>query len=242
MPQIFAILEKKMIAAILTLCIVGCGTDTPICSENFCVVGEVFPKSDLQADQDSIDAPLTIDEQQFLDLLRAKPAVVAKIESADQVYDGDTIRDVKFLICKACDLESPFPGMIVEGGNVYHKVSVRINGMDTPEIRPIKSGRPEESIAREKELAYAARDYLRTLIRDATNIRIRNLDDDKYFGRVVADVTLEILGDYINVTERMIACGFAVPYDGGPKTMDWGTAPDPTCEIKMGTSEENDAE
>ena len=198
-------------------------------------MGEVFPKSDLQEDQDSIDAPLTIDEQQFLDLLRAKPAVVAKIESADQVYDGDTIRDVKFLICKACDLESPFPGMIVEGGNVYHKVSVRINGIDTPEIRPTRSGRTDESLARERELAYAARDYLRTLIREATNIRINNLDDDKYFGRVVADVALEILGDYIDVAERMIACGFAVPYDGGTKDMDWGTAPDPTCKIKTET-------
>ena len=112
---------------------------------------------------------------------------------------------------------------------------------------PLKSvlpnpGRTEESVAREKELAYAARDYLRTLLRNATNIRIRNLDDDKYFGRVVADVALEILGDYIDVAERMIACGFAVPYDGGTKAMDWGTAPDPTCEIKTETSEENDAE
>ena len=105
------------------------------------------------------------------------------------VYDGDTFK---------VDLEGVHP---LFGDNV----SIRINGIDTPEIR----GETDEVEA----LGRKARDFVETTLMGATQIELRNLQRGKYF-RILADV-------YVNgqlLADALKEKGFAKDYDGeGPK-------------------------
>ncbi|MEI0492029.1 thermonuclease family protein [Brachyspira intermedia] len=103
------------------------------------------------------------------------------------IYDGDTffvnIPDVHWLI----------------GSNI----SVRIRGIDTPEIR----GGTEET----KELARKSKEALIKLF-EGRKITLYNLNRDKYF-RILADVE----ADDIDVKDYMIKNNYAKPYNGGTK-------------------------
>ena len=104
-----------------------------------------------------------------------------------RIYDGDTffvnIPDVHWLI----------------GSNI----SVRIRGIDTPEIR----GGTEET----KELARKSKEALIKLF-EGRKITLYNLNRDKYF-RILADVE----ADDIDVKDYMIKNNYAKPYNGGTK-------------------------
>jgi micrococcal nuclease len=104
-------------------------------------------------------------------------------------YDGDT--------CYVLAPSLPEP---------LQKMSVRILGIDTPEIR----GECEE----EKKLAYEGREFANRMFREAEKIEFANLDWDKYGGRVLADVYL----DGKLYSDEIINAGLARPYDGGTKT------------------------
>ncbi|KKJ75469.1 hypothetical protein WH95_18650 [Kiloniella litopenaei] len=104
------------------------------------------------------------------------------------VYDGDTFK------AKA----HPWPGMSID-------VSVRVNGIDTPEIRGKCDG--------EKQAAIAARDYVREVL--GGSVILRNVKHGKYAGRVVADVYLT---DGRSLTELLIASGLGRTYDGGKRS------------------------
>lgn len=84
---------------------------------------------------------------------------------------------------------------------------VRLVGIDTPEIR----GKCE----REKEMARAAHEALRRLVqRDRSRVLLRDVDYDKYGGRVRARV---LLPDGTDVAETLIGAGHARPYSGGTR-------------------------
>jgi len=112
-------------------------------------------------------------------------AVVNEITS---IYDGDTFR---------CNINC-FPAIIGE------RISIRINGIDTPEIRG--------SSAREKELARKAKQFAVEKLRSAKKIELKNMKRGKYF-RILADVFV----DGKNLGEMLIKAGHAVAYDGGTK-------------------------
>ena len=104
-------------------------------------------------------------------------------------YDGDT--------CYVLAPSLPEP---------LQKMSVRILGIDTPEIRA--------ECEEEKKLAYEGREFANRMFKEAEKIEFANLDWDKYGGRVLADV-------YINgklYSDEIINAGLARPYDGGTKT------------------------
>ena len=103
-------------------------------------------------------------------------------------YDGDT--------CYVIAPTLPEP---------LQKMSVRILGIDTPEIR----GECKE----EKKLALEARALANKLFREAGTIEFGNLKWDKYGGRVLVDVYL----DGKNYKDEIINAGLARPYDGGTK-------------------------
>ena len=105
-----------------------------------------------------------------------------------KVYDGDTIT----IASKMPYPESPM-----------YRFSVRLNGIDTPEIKGKN--------ADEKEVAKKARDELSTLIMNKTVI-LKNVQSEKY-GRILAEVYLED----VCLNEWMIEKKFAVKYDGGTK-------------------------
>lgn len=105
-----------------------------------------------------------------------------------KVYDGDTIT----IASKMPYPESPL-----------YRFSVRLNGIDTPEIK----GKNED----EKEIAKKARNELSALIMNK-EITLKNVQSEKY-GRILAEV---YLGD-ICLNDWLIEKKFAVKYDGGTK-------------------------
>ena len=109
-----------------------------------------------------------------------------------QNYDGDTIR---------FDL----PGYPPIAGD---DIRVRVNGIDTPEI----NGKCEK----EKYDAQQARDMVADILKDADQIKLKNMERGKYF-RIAADVIV----DGENLADILIEAGMAVRYDGGKKTHKW---------------------
>ena len=58
---------------LLTLAtLLGCEAENPICTPNFCAVGEIFPRSELKPNQEFSEAP--IDDTQLVTLLGQTPA------------------------------------------------------------------------------------------------------------------------------------------------------------------------
>lgn len=105
-----------------------------------------------------------------------------------KVYDGDTITIVSRLPYE----DSP-----------YYKFSIRLAGIDTPEIK----GKSEQ----EKIKAVQARDELTALILNKC-VELKNIQTEKY-GRILADVYL----DNLHLNKWLIEQGHAVPYNGGTK-------------------------
>ena len=107
-------------------------------------------------------------------------------------YDGDTIT-------------FNLPGLHPIIGD---KISIRVNGIDTPEIR----GKCEK----EKYEAQQAKEMIADILKDAETIDLKNIERGKYF-RIVADVFV----DGESLADELIETGLAVAYDGGTKVKDW---------------------
>jgi endonuclease YncB( thermonuclease family) len=86
--------------------------------------------------------------------------------------------------------------------------NVRIRGIDTPELHSTCAG--------EKAMASDARDRLAKIAGDS--IRLANISQDKFGGRVDADVTN---ADDVDLKAAMLASGLAHPYDGRGARADW---------------------
>jgi micrococcal nuclease len=113
-----------------------------------------------------------------------------------EVTDGDTV------------------AILINVGKCIWKTSVRLRGIDTPEMKAGKDRLPEEKIAAQK-----ARAFLQSLIPPSTYQQICIKDRDKY-GRLLADI---ILSNGKNVSEVMVKNGYARVYDGTKKA-DWTLA------------------
>jgi len=105
-----------------------------------------------------------------------------------KVYDGDTFTVEAY----------PWPGLEA-------KASVRVNGVDTPEIR----GKCEA----EMQKAIEARDFVKSLILGEV-VFLENVKHGKYAGRVIADVKLDG-GD--NLADKIISRGLGREYHGGAR-------------------------
>jgi len=126
--------------------------------------------------------PKTVPKVPFQDKI-----IFARIE---EIYDGDTVK------------------IIVLFGDVPVRLSLRILGIDTPEIKHGEGRLPEEHVS-----AIKVRDYMRSLFpKSIAKICIR--DWDKYGGRVLGELFLET-GE--NVAEILIHGGWARPYRGEKK-------------------------
>lgn len=108
------------------------------------------------------------------------------------VYDGDTFK---------IDLQGVHP---IFGDDV----SVRVNGIDTPEI----TGQTDEVEA----LARKARDFVKAKLEGAAKIELRNPQRGKYF-RILADVYL----DGASLAETLKKEGLAKAYDGQGAKPTW---------------------
>ena len=107
-------------------------------------------------------------------------------------YDGDTF---------TVDL----PGLPPLFGK---EIPVRINGIDTPEIKG--------HCAREVRLAGEAKAIVANMLSKAKRIILVNVGRDKYF-RIDATV----LADGVDVGAELVRQSLAVEYDGGTKKHSW---------------------
>lgn len=115
-------------------------------------------------------------------------AIVLKVTS---IYDGDTFRaNIK-----------GYPPVIGK------RMSIRINGIDAPEIKA--------HCEKEKLFAIAAKKVTISLLRNAHKIELRNIRRGKYF-RLIADV----YADGLSIGNELLANNLAVSYDGKHK-VDW---------------------
>ena len=105
-----------------------------------------------------------------------------------KVYDGDTFTVEAY----------PWPGLEA-------KASVRVNGVDTPEIR----GKCEA----EKQQAIEAREFVKGLVLGEV-VYLENVKHGRYASRVVADVKL---GNGDNLAEKIISQGLGREYHGGAR-------------------------
>lgn len=113
--------------------------------------------------------------------------IFAKIED---IYDGDTVK------------------IIILFGDIPVRFSLRILGIDTPEIRQGNGRLPEE-----RQAAIRVRDYIRSLFpKNVAKICIR--DWDKFGGRVLGDLYLE---NGESISDILINKGWARPYHGDKK-------------------------
>lgn len=112
--------------------------------------------------------------------------VLAQVE---RVVDGDTIA-VKATI---------WPGQHI-------RVYVRVNGIDTPELRG--------KCPREKELAQFARRFVIDWTYSGW-VKLKNIRNGKYAGRIIADVFDR---EGYNLADVMLNNGLARPYSGGKRT------------------------
>jgi len=108
--------------------------------------------------------------------------------AVERVVDGDTIA-VRVAVWLGLELA----------------VSVRVRGIDAPELR----GDCES----EKAHAAEATAVLARMIGDEP-VTLREIEGDKYFGRVLSDVA-SARGE--DVAAAMIVAGLARPYDGGER-------------------------
>jgi len=104
-----------------------------------------------------------------------------------KVYDGDSIT----IAAKPYD---NYP---------VYRFSIRLNGIDTPELRT--------SNENEKKHGIIARDALKEKILDKI-VTLKNVDSEKY-GRLLADIYL----DDENICMWMLDQKYAIRYDGGTK-------------------------
>lgn len=116
--------------------------------------------------------------------IEAKDYGSAVIDKVISVYDGDTFRaNIK-----------GFQAIVGEN------ISIRINAVDTAEIRG--------KCNKEKSLAIQAREFTKVKLDQAEVIRLENIKRGKYF-RLAADVFV----DDINLGDLLIESGLAYRYN-----------------------------
>ena len=167
-----------------------------------------------------------------LSFLFGKPADLlsypSKLTSEKQVYDGDTLQDVRIEILDMREnvpAGELWPGVFLTPERTIEiETDIRINGIDTPEKRPLKKKRDgtlRSEVGRSNEKYAAAQSRLALLkLLQANELKfvVSNPTIGKYAGRIVAAVNV----DGINAGQFLIKNGYALPYDGGRKVeLDW---------------------
>ena len=118
----------------------------------------------------------------------AKDYGSATVSEVISVYDGDTFRATI----------KNYPAIVGEN------IAIRVNGIDTPEIRG--------KCPSEKALAIKARDMARLMLNNAKVIELHNISRGKYF-RIVADVFI----DGVNLGDILLDAKLARRYSGKKK-------------------------
>lgn len=130
--------------------------------------------------------------QNNITFLSIKQYKTIKVEKIVSVYDGDTFK---------CDLKGNIPDLFGKS------ILVRINGVDTPEIK---------GDIVNHELAIKAQEFTFKMLSNGKKIELRNPQRDKYF-RILADVYI----DNVKLSDELLKNGLAKEYHGESKEGIW---------------------
>ena len=143
---------------------------------------------------------------------------------AKNVYDGDTITDVEIPIlnCQhAGDVNHTWPGVKFTDTGIAIVTDIRINGIDTPEIRVSRS-LSEAERQRLKNLAYKSKEALIDILKKSEwQFYVHRPKFGKYAGRIIADIYVKRDGKMLLVSDLMIKGRFAKLYTGEGKRPKW---------------------
>lgn len=106
---------------------------------------------------------------------------IITVKKVVSVYDGDTFRAI-------------LP-------NESKELKIRVRGVDTPEIKG--------QCSYEKDAALRARDFTKSLLRNAKVVQLSDVGEDKYH-RVLATVTI----DGVDLANTLISEGFGRQWKG----------------------------
>jgi endonuclease YncB( thermonuclease family) len=138
----------------------------------------------------------------FIAMLVTVSSCVTPEPNTACTHDEKTFRCVKYLKNYDADtITFEIPGVHPIIGN---KLSVRVAGVDTPELRTKDRC--------EKKAGLEAKHYVANLMKKAKSIELRNLKRGKYF-RIVA----EVYADGVSIGEKLLKSGRGYPYHGGTK-------------------------
>jgi endonuclease YncB( thermonuclease family) len=120
---------------------------------------------------------------------------IVKLCKVVDIYDGDSCR------------------VVFKNNNIINKWNIRMNGYDSPEIRPSKKLENRDEI---KKKAIEAKKYLKSLImNDNQLVYLKCFDFDKY-GRLLGEIYIN-KNDTESVNDLMIKNNYAYEYHGGTK-------------------------
>ena len=143
----------------------------------------------------------------FSQLLFGFCTIANATETKNCQHDKDTFRCVKFI--KNYDADTITVNIPDVHPLIGEKVSVRILGIDAPEIKGKNNC--------EKDKARIAQRLVENLLKNAKRIELQNVQKDKYF-RILADV----VADGKNIKDIVIKNNLAYEYSGGSKlNVDW---------------------
>jgi endonuclease YncB( thermonuclease family) len=111
------------------------------------------------------------------------------------VYDGDT-----------CNV-------VFDNNGVINRWNVRMNGYDTPEMRPSKKLPNRDEI---KQKAIQSRDFLKSLIFNNEQLVYLKCGKFDKYGRLLGDIYINE-NDEDSVNSTMIKTGYGYEYHGGTK-------------------------
>ena len=154
----------------------------------------------------------------------------------EHIYDGDTLEKVRVLIYPLDNVDANiqaqstgptflWPDIFLTDKGIEAEFSLRLAGIDTPEMHPHKADkhgivRSKESIDKEKALAQKAKEALINYLRKYDfKIYITDPEDGKYAGRIVCRAFVkDENGKLRSVSNYMLMNNFARPYFGGTKS------------------------
>ena len=120
---------------------------------------------------------------------------LTKLCKVVDVYDGDSCR------------------VVFRHNNVINKWNIRMNGYDSPEIRPSKKLENRDEI---KKKAVEAKEFLKSLVMNENQLVYLNCCSFDKYGRLLGDMFIN-KNDSDSVNQLMINNNHAYEYHGGTK-------------------------
>ena len=139
--------------------------------------------------------------------------LVCKLNNCDHNTPIFTLEN-KIKLCKVVDIyDGDSCKVVFDHNGILNKWNIRMNGYDSPEIRPSLKLKNRDEI---KKKAIEAKEYLKSLIMNENQLVYLKCSKFDKYGRLLGDIFIN-KDDNESVNEIMIASEYAYEYHGGTK-------------------------